>query len=143
MVRHQLTFALSLGGNFFVMRDERNRRLARHESPNKRRTREQREQNPPIVGAKVFTWEVDKSGHLVRELVDLRDRVETLAPYSSDQIRYDAFANEYDCCREFGGKDGYSPTDHSECEEGEEPFTTEVAVGDIHVDVPISYRGRH
>ncbi|KAH9475226.1 hypothetical protein JR316_0012337 [Psilocybe cubensis] len=86
---------------FFAAREERNKRTQAAETHHQRQCRLNRKKNPPQT-AKVFEWVKDISGTLVREPVAQRERAGRMAIYAKDQIRYDSFANEYDCCEEFG-----------------------------------------
>lgn len=96
---------------FFKKRDERNKKRMEKETPEQRRSRQDRERNPPTTSAKVYIWTPDDSGTLVRELVCRRERADTLALYAEDEIKYDSFSNEYDCCEDFGSGKGLSKQD--------------------------------
>ncbi|KAJ3507002.1 hypothetical protein NLJ89_g6543 [Agrocybe chaxingu] len=87
--------------DFFRKREEANAKIIEKESPIDRERRLNRERKPPIRKVKVFEWTENDDGVLVCTPVLGRDKTSIFSCYSADQIRYDAFRNEYDCCEEF------------------------------------------
>lgn len=92
---------------FFAVREQHNKDILALETAGDRQRRLSRESKPPTRKAKIFEWQKDHRGILIREAVLGKYKIETLAAYAKDQIRYDAFRNEYDCCTEFGPGDGF------------------------------------
>uniref|UniRef100_A0A8H7XJE8 Uncharacterized protein n=1 Tax=Psilocybe cubensis TaxID=181762 RepID=A0A8H7XJE8_PSICU len=93
---------------FFESREKRNQQQMETETMIKRRSREERTKNPPH-SAKVFVWkEAGNSGIYVRVPVSPQERGDVLAMFSVHQVRYDSFANEYDCSQFFGPGDDYN-----------------------------------
>ncbi|KAH9478986.1 hypothetical protein JR316_0009449 [Psilocybe cubensis] len=104
---------------FFTQREQRNKRTAATETSTERELREKRAEMPP-QSAKVFVWEENESGVLVREPVGPKERANVLTRFSEEQIRYDPFSNEYDCSEHFGPIiTGFFEADY--IEGGEEP----------------------
>ncbi len=82
-----------------------------------------RENQPPTKSAKVFHWIKDISSNgYVREQVSKRWRQHTLGEYSSKQVRYDSYYNEWDCCSELGSDDEEDDHDNEESLEEDTPF---------------------
>ena len=57
----------------------------------------------------------DDANVYVREQVSKKWREHTLGDYSTNQVRYNPFLNEYDCCSQFG-LDDESDEDESDDE---------------------------
>ncbi|KJA13949.1 hypothetical protein HYPSUDRAFT_150974, partial [Hypholoma sublateritium FD-334 SS-4] len=91
---------------FFASREALNKRLEITETASDKQKRLSREKKPPTQSAKVFRWVKDHtSERYIREQVSKKWRQDTLGDYSSNQIRYDSFSNEYDCSSQFGSDD--------------------------------------
>jgi hypothetical protein len=93
--------------------EEKQRRIAvalKTEDPKHRQIRESRAKNPPKKKTKVFIWEEDASRTYVRTQVSSKWNEDTLANYSCNQRRYDAFSNEWDC-GPFDGNDSGGESD--------------------------------
>ncbi|KDR65408.1 hypothetical protein GALMADRAFT_148721 [Galerina marginata CBS 339.88] len=71
------------------------------ETAEKRQRRENRERVPPYVKTKVFVW-VEDNGQYSRRQVDPVMNKDTILHYGTNQSKYNAFFNEWDCCSDFG-----------------------------------------
>jgi len=89
---------------FFAKRTKRNAESMKTETAAETQRRKAREANPGRSSAKVFVWVLTFTDppQWKREEVTRKRREETLSEYSGDQLRFDAFRNEWDCCEEFG-----------------------------------------
>ncbi|KJA22907.1 hypothetical protein HYPSUDRAFT_607729 [Hypholoma sublateritium FD-334 SS-4] len=71
-----------------------------------RQKRLAREQQPPTTSAKVFRWVKDiGNDRYIRKQVHKKWRSDTLANYSTKQVQYDSFSNEWDCSSQFDSDD--------------------------------------
>ncbi|KAF8073357.1 hypothetical protein FPV67DRAFT_1410562 [Lyophyllum atratum] len=111
----RLAFVIS----HFKMRDEANEVKLQRETADAKQRRLNRMRQPPTVSANVFVWEEDAEDttKFVRCAVPKHEREETLGWFSSNQKRYDAFWNEWDCCADLGENN-----DDDEDYHDDEPF---------------------
>ena len=107
---------------FFARRKERNERILKSENAKEKQKRLNREKVRPKTKTFVFEWE--KSDNKYTRVKLTRSQAEdTFGLYGKHQRRYDAFANEWDLCEDFG------PLDKRQRAEGDEEFTVpDVAV---------------
>ncbi|KAF8143414.1 hypothetical protein K438DRAFT_1633654 [Mycena galopus ATCC 62051] len=113
--------------HFFPRRQQKNEATEARETPQERKSREQRAANaasgevPGRKGARVYVWE-KSSGHFIRTAGG-RTRYEDLwEEYGPSQRKYDSFHNEWDLCEAFGPSGGdredyewdYDPEDMAE-----------------------------
>jgi hypothetical protein len=98
--------------DFFTARERRQKEMMKVEEPKQRQARESRERNPGVVNARIYEWEKTQSsgGQEVyrRVKVNKKANEDVLYFYKPYQRLYNAFANEWDLCKEFnfGNKDG-------------------------------------
>ncbi|KAF8184603.1 hypothetical protein K438DRAFT_1598341, partial [Mycena galopus ATCC 62051] len=92
--------------HFFARRQQKNEATEARETPQERKSREQRAANaargkvPGLKGARVYVWE-KSSGHFIRTAGG-RTRYEDLwEEYGPSQRKYDSFHNEWDLCEAF------------------------------------------
>jgi hypothetical protein len=88
--------------NFFRTRAERNARKLATETAGEQEKHLNRARNPPTRSAKVFEWLASDydPNVLVRRPVVSSQRFDVLSSYTASQKLYDAFSNEWDCCKE-------------------------------------------
>jgi hypothetical protein len=101
---------------FFAERDKRHARLAPTESQEHRQIRLDRQRMPPTSSAKVFEWlkNVKDPTRWDRTPVLKKERQDILDYYGSQQKRYDAWENEWDCCELFGPLDPDQEVDYDD-----------------------------
>ncbi|KAF8126248.1 hypothetical protein K438DRAFT_2001499 [Mycena galopus ATCC 62051] len=97
--------------HFFAGRQQKNEATEARETPQERKSREQRAANaasgevPGRKGARVYVWE-KSSRHFIRTAGG-RTRYEDLwEEYGPSQRKYDSFHNEWDLCETFGPSGG-------------------------------------
>jgi hypothetical protein len=101
---------------FLRDREAKYQEIERTESPTARERRQNRMRQKPIRKATVFEWVQEHDDRMVWERVPITQRckMDTLSQYRTSQTRYDAFFNEWDCCRDFQFRD---PEDDSSDED--------------------------
>ncbi|KAJ7572868.1 hypothetical protein C8J56DRAFT_745773, partial [Mycena floridula] len=94
---------------FFKRREESENRMLQTETDDCRRSRLQRVKNadrymPPATSssaAHTFEWSISAKPYLTRNYVPRSEVEDTWQHYSTGQMRYSSFANEWDLCIEF------------------------------------------
>jgi len=112
---------------FFAARARRHAERELTEDPLHRQKRLQREKNPAMKKAKVFTWvyNEDDPPQLVRQKVSQKYNEDTILGYGIRQRIYDPWENEWDLCEEFGDDDSDDDWD-----DGDSPdYAIKLAVG--------------
>jgi hypothetical protein len=101
---------------FFARRKERNERILKSENAKEKQKRLNREQVRPKTKTFVFEWE-KRDNKYTRVKLTKSQAEDTFGLYGKHQRRYDAFANEWDLCEDFG------PLDERQRAEEDEEFT--------------------
>ncbi|KAJ7087580.1 hypothetical protein B0H15DRAFT_781295 [Mycena belliarum] len=92
---------------FFQRRRQNVSTRALRETPQERKSRQQRETHaakgaaPGKKGARVYVWE-KSNGHYVRRAVGRNNQDDIWEEYGPCQRRYDSYYDEWDICEEFG-----------------------------------------
>jgi hypothetical protein len=92
-------------GPFFEKQEKIHAKMLEKESPPKKQARLSRMKHPPVTSCPIYVWDWnDDDDNLRFERTRVRndDRLSTLNEFSSNQKRYNAFDNEWDCCRQWG-----------------------------------------
>jgi hypothetical protein len=94
---------------FFARRQERYSKIV--ETEQQRQARENRDRNPGYRHAGIFEWKRNSADVLIRTKARRIEFEELREHYSPSQTRFDAYANEWDFCEEFGEYDRDRETD--------------------------------
>ena len=101
---------------FFARRKERNEHILKSENAKEKQKRLNREKVRPKTKTIVFEWEKSDNKY-TRVKLTRSQAADTFDLYGEHQQRYDAFANEWDLCDDFG------PLDERQRAEEDEEFT--------------------
>lgn len=103
---------------FFARRKERNERILKSENAKEKQKRLNREKVRPKTKTLVFEWKKSDNKY-TRVKLTRNQAADTFGLYGKHQRRYDAFANEWDLCEDFGPLD----LDERQRAEEDEEFT--------------------
>ncbi|XP_006464140.1 hypothetical protein AGABI2DRAFT_145251 [Agaricus bisporus var. bisporus H97] len=89
---------------FFQKQEERHKKKLEKESAKAKQARLSRMRQPPRTSCPVYVWDWndDEPPVFVRTRVRNDEQEDTLNSHSDKQMKYNAFDNEWDCCREWG-----------------------------------------
>ena len=112
---------------FFARRKERNERLRKSECAKDRQRRENRERIPPTNKALMFEWVKGDDDLYTRVRVTKSEYEDCFERHGKYQRRYDAFANEWDMCEDFGPLDERQIAENAEEDEESDVLRVTVA----------------